>query len=337
MLNDYFNRIQSLTLSQINEANLWVENSIGDIELEENTLKTLDGLLSDKNNEELFVYRNSYTRWFSTYGWHLYQSLLFKQTVPLISKCVFIGFLLGENVWNQIVTYLNNRSLDRIDMEEKYTKLREAFLHSQEIIYTDQVTGKNYTVEQFITDSNLPQISDDTLLLSEFFSKFQEKVEQRIIEGDYPVDAFQVTGRLRDLANFFVGIRPERIWYVVDPYFYPQQYTEEALQQSGENQNNVVPSENQEDENTEAFLFDLNTYTKNVLQEEKKKMSYREISEQLTSFVASLPENQKDEQIITRLGELAEQYKDEQIQDLYYFDEKTGKFIWNQELLNEKS
>lgn len=333
MLPEYLNRIQKLNPSQINEVNLWVDNSIGDREIEENTFKSLNTLLLDKESEELFAYRNSYTRWLATYGWHLYQSLLFEQTVPLVLRHVFIGFLLGENVWDTIVTYLNNRSIDQEDMEKKYAKLREAFLKSQEIIYVDPTSGINYTIERFVNDSNLPQIAEDTLLQSDFFSKFQEKIKQRITEGGYAVDAFQVTGRLRDLTNFFVGIRTDRIWYVIDPYFYPQKYT--FLDKVQSEESDITDFTQKMVANDEELLNSVAEDAEESLLEVPEKLTYIQIFEMVREKTDSLSEDERDEKIIDELTVLAEENNDEIIKDLYYYDEESGKFVWNQELLNQ--
>lgn len=329
MYNEYFNRIQSLSDSQIREVTLWVASSI-EIETEEEIFSKLNILLSDKTSNELFQFRNSYTRWLAMCGWDLFYSLTPEEMLNIVSKYTIIGLLGEENVWKKIITYLHNRFLDQESMEENYATLRESFLHSQEVLYIED-SDVPYTLSRFITESNLPNVINDSLSESEFLSRFQEKIRQRIHDEGYETDAFQVTGRIRDLINFFTGIKPNRIWYIVDPYFYPQQYTEDAIASRSKNRISAEESLGEE----ENFLSSVSSNVKENTQLQEGFVSYRDISKKIKDSVQSLAVDEKDEQIIMQLGELSEQYKDEKIRDLYYYDEQSGTFVWNDELLKQ--
>lgn len=316
MFSEYFTRIKQMTAEDIQHVDILVDKSVGDIEVEEENFLLLKTLLQEKESAQLFEYRNSYARWYAIYGWDLCYSLSLEDFVDLVSHYTITGLLLEERVWESIVTYLHNRSIDQKDMEAKYAELRKNFLFSQEILYTVGIEKKQYTVQQCVVDISRLDKINNSLEQSEFFSQLQQKLESRISEGDFAVEGFVLVSRIRELVSFFIGVEPKNIWYIVDPYFYPQLYNPE----------NIV---NQSSPLSEQVVNESLT----VNNEQKSKISYRQLYYNIIQELDSLAEDQKDEHIIMRLSEFSEEFDDEFARDLYYYDEQQEKFVWNEELL----
>jgi len=335
MFGQYFSQVTQLKPDEISTISQVVDESIGDIPVEEENFVMLEKLVQGMSHEELYKYRNSYTYWYAIYGWDLVNSLSLPQFAFLVSHSSGVGLLLGEDVWRRIVSYLHLRSIDEVDMQEKYQQIRAGFLSSEEIIYHDEKTQKFYTIKDFVADIQRFDRVDEDVESAEFFSHLEMMINRRISEGNFSASGFDVVSLLRELANFFVGIDREHIWYVVDPYFYPQQY-EQLQTTAGEGTSRSTP-------NT-SFEIIQNVETPDVRQQimdtsadedamDITSKSYSDIRTQLSAQYASLDADEQTEKIIHALHELAEQYNDPRILDLYYFDESSGNFVWNDELL----
>jgi hypothetical protein len=154
-------------------------------------------------------------------------------------------------------------------------------------------------------------------------------------KGDTLFDTYfyaepQVTvERFIDLVNFFLGVSPDRIWYMVDSYINPEKY--EALEQIREARVAGTYTTAPTATRGESSSIDPATIT-------TAKLSYADIRSAVDSAIPADANDasQVASAIAAALENLAEEYKDPRIVDLYYFDESSGDFRWNEDLINSQ-
>lgn len=275
------------------------------------------------------MYRWTYFRIYTEITWKLLLTMD-REVISLVAMArqVPTALILDFDVWKEFLTYLNIRMLDKEEMEGVYKESREAFLTSS--AYVGVWKGNSVTVQELIEDIKIiNRPNADSLQNAEVMSKVKSVL---VPQGDPLFDRYALTNpdqmvdRFIGLVNFFLGVEPGNIWYVVEKMFSSELY--EVPEQSSESQ---VTSTGV----SVASPVQLSEQTSSVTAEEKTpSMSYVDIRTMINSRFSKDDTGQfaNIEGVLALLDSLATEYKDDQIRELYYFDESTGGFRWNDEL-----
>lgn len=268
-------------------------------------------------------------RWYTDLTWSSLNNLPREIMVEMVcSRQIPMAILLDFDVLRLLVQYLGFRSTDDVAMKSMYSDMRITFLGSEAIVGT--LSQKNFTQQEVIELVKIMQLPSATSIqVAETTAKIQSILFSEtgelfnkyfFIEPEVAVD------RYIDTINFFLGVKPERIWDIVDPALHPDKY-EQLLQDrlgsiptSQSSLESVYPS----DEN------------KSEIKSNGLKLSHAQIK---TALEAEFPQDASGqfvdaEGVLNKLASYAEAYNDAMILDLYYYNEADGKFHWNDDLLN---
>ncbi|OIO19653.1 MAG: hypothetical protein COY69_01295 [Candidatus Magasanikbacteria bacterium CG_4_10_14_0_8_um_filter_32_14] len=283
--------------------------------------------------EDIFNYNRSYTYWFALLALKRINYLEIDDFVFVVSRILFFLALYNNvDVLDMLVEYLHLRALDDSDIQMKYQKIKEAIFNSNEIIYYTK-EGNAYKVKDFVLD--MKQINDkkDDLFMVNVLSNLSAHVSVFIQEEDLDADEKLVVVIVKSVMDFLIGVEKDTIWYMIDGIYYPTQYLEPEEQKKLMASDDIVVEPAEELINTEKL-----TVTSQPLHTEKIPTNYQSLKsllEQQFSYDES-GELSPIEEVLDRLTQLAEENNDESIEELYMFDENQGKFVWNEDLLNQK-
>lgn len=270
--------------------------------------------------DELFFYRTSYTKWFSQLAWRLFRQLSHEEMFDILKKVSGIGFIQGEDVWMHMIDYLNIRSIDEENMQIMYERMKNAFMTSREILYKDEKNGADYRILDFVRDMNTVDSRSDSLMGAELFTKINKNIKKRKEEEGYITELEDIIAYMKSMVNFFVGVEKENIYTMIESIFYPQKY--ENLEQQ-----NISREQNT---STDMAFKEL----KPVGELQKVSVDFKKIKKELEDTYGYDQDGNLNSigAVMQKLLELSQKYEDTKIEELYYFDEAMGKFVWNEDL-----
>lgn len=256
-----------------------------------------------------FTFFYDYFHIYSDLNWkNVYRVDIEKFLTIVISRQSYIGILLGNDIYDVVLSYLDFNVFDEIETGKLYDRIKTAFLNSPCIVGKDK-TGQVITFAELL--KKIGDIQEkDSIQKAEFYTWFSNLVTIPDAYKDFFIvnSPEEIMEKIEGLHNFFKGVTGDKIFYIIQKYFHPGLF-EQKLQVDEE----IV----EEDEDVE----------------DQKMISYDSIKESINSRFPKDDQGQYQdiEGVFALLSELASEYEDPRIETLLYFDEKTGGFEWTPE------
>lgn len=263
-----------------------------------------------------FIVNNylTYWRWYVESAWQNTLDLKQDEFAVVFPKQFVSAIVLGHPIEDRLLDFMYYKIGDTITVQRFYKDIRSAIFQEH-----TPLTTIDYTIAQMVEDVRAIDLKTDVEQ-----AEWLSRLEMGIFapgRSFFEFTSAEKSERVVSILNFInFLLEYEDISDIYEDYLamYLDNHDSDIAKEEGAEEQKIEPQTIPAPE---------------IAIREEKARSYQEISKQVIDSTASVPEDERDEQIITRLTELSEQYKDERIQDLYYFDEKTGKFVWNDELL----
>src|SRR3989339_1672632 len=129
--------------------------------------------------QDIFNFSESYTRWFALVSWKKFITLSLEDALFVVDKVLLSGIFLDQEPWQSILDYLNLKTLDQVDMSDKYSQLKEKILNSQEII-TKRADGSFYRISDLAKELKKANVSKDDLGFANIISNLSSFVGDRL-------------------------------------------------------------------------------------------------------------------------------------------------------------
>ena len=303
--------------------------------------KSLDQFFRNGSPSQDRKYWWTYFRVYVDLTRKLYSSL----EPDVMTKVVFgrqvpMAILMDVDMVKELLLYFSLHAAVEQDMHNLYIQIKEAFIESQAIlgVWKDKEITVAEIVKEFFF---IKQRGSDALGLAEFNTKLKEILFPK---NDFLVDKYVLIDpdtaiyRLTQLAIFFYLMEPKDIWYAVDAFVNqkgvgaPEEVeggpataavVEAGLAAAGAAAEPPKPPEPIKKEEAKEK-------TAVSPKKELPKPSAAEIKKMIeTQFKKGADGQFEDiESVFAKLNELAKKYNDPKINELVYYDEKTGKFKW---------
>lgn len=262
--------------------------------------KELEKFFENKNAEEKFQNYLGYWRWYVDLTWRLSDRLTDKQFFLAIKEMIPMGLLLNYDIWEKTLHYLNEHAFEQATMAILYSDMQEAFVESEMIVGTWQ--GKKVVQKEIIDElKTLDRAETSTMQIAEFFAKVKNTIfpkNNQFFEQFLPVDPDAVVNNFITLTKNFLTINVSEIFSFVSASLTPQISVPVVGGLKGTPPHSAI---------------------RDVIEEEYEKDADGNFKE--------------PEKILEGLELLATKYNDDKIRELFIFNEQTGSFEWNNQLL----
>lgn len=247
------------------------------------------------------------------------------------------------------MTYLGVHTIDKFDLADFYIEIRNGFLNSEAIVGTFQ--SKEVSVKDLVADvnkinnqklSSLERATAVNRIRDIFASNGSKNISTYFTE-----DVFGAVNNFIDLVNFFSEIKGDEIYDLVNVFMHPE-LEEKVVVPTVSNPPPVranpqmVTIERPPEEVViappQALVNPPRQKKEPEAKVEKvKKMTHAELKEQIEN---QFRKDQKGQfvnipDVLRELERLAAKYGDDRIRDLYIYNEKDGRFEWNEELFKK--
>ena len=267
----------------------------------------------DFDIELIRKYFNTYWKWYVMVTWKNFSSLdeiLLSQTIPYQFMMAFrLGYDITNFYANQIVSFIPE---DKIQ-DTTHGSISEQIKNSQ--LPFDYHSGK--TVAELVRD-----IQNITRLDEFERSQIYADIEVFLFEEEDIKTNEEKLKRVNELFDFFT--------FMSDPkaiQIFRKVYTDTAIYLPGNLIDSVIEEITMGTDNENISI---------VVEKNAVEKSYNTIRAQVLSLIEGSYGDDGDEKILAALQKISEDSNDPHILDLYYYDEQSGKFVWNEELLEEK-
>ena len=306
--NNLLIRPQILTPQQKEQLEEEFAFILTDGERSEDLYMVLDEYFSDieHNLDAAGLYYETYWKWFVKLVWNRFLQLDVGRVLQYMSTQLPAAYIFGCEIEDTVLYFLYRRFSKDKDMESYFLKIKETLLMSEFPINPTKNTSMS--MKTVLESYMRLQRQDDSVKLAEFMSL----VELQLFPGNFVLKEGQtkqgIVKQFLSLLLFFV--EDKDIVSIVNEYVFTLRLEDPALIRI------VEP----EDDSIEERI------------EEPTPPTLPQIKQQTE---AKFPDTTRDNStdILTYLDQLATEYNDDTIRDLYIFDEKTGSFMWNEELL----
>jgi hypothetical protein len=287
----------------------------------------------------------SYWRWYvtTTWKWKLIETLPREEFLMIFPKQCFAALILEERVEDELLYCLFLLAKDESDVQDMYASVRQVILSDALPVCMSEETTLSL-VEKI---NGLDR--EDNLTRAEV----QLSIEQSIFSGTEDILPYEAADRAQIVAstiNFFRFVQD--VPSIIDIYeaylasFLEDHYDDIPGQEEVQNDSEKTEEKIPEPKEATEKKAPMNIKTKKEIlppkeepappaQPEKKAPSYRAIRKQIESEFSFLPDGQPEnvEGVLGRLDALAQEYGDEKITELFYFNEASGRFEWDEQLL----
>jgi len=317
----------------------------------EQLLGELKNIMETCSYEEIYNFSDTYTKWYSLVAWKKMRSLKFEDFLFTLERTLFFGILLGEDVWEILASYLHNKSLDEKDVQMKYEQIQNVVFNSREIIFIRD-NDISYRVSDFVIEIKKINSGQDNLLLASVVSNLSDFTKKRLdslLFDDEKINDYLAV--FKSTVDFLIGVDKSTIWYMIDAITYPAQYEDqfgEFLDNQNKNNTQNLEFHNIDKALDEIVEQDLAEQESSSEVEEGENISSQEVIEEVPNIYQEIKTNFEQkysydengelspiEDVLADLSQLAEEKGTEDIEDLYFFDENSGKFVWNEDLLSK--
>ncbi len=273
------------------------------------------------SSKEDQIYRDTFFYWYTDLTWKMLNTLDKEAFLVAIPRQISVALAIGYDLLNSICSYLLIRTKDEIEMMSFFPKLKQNIFASPAVL--GQWQGKNVTVAEIIKETiALNQSGNDSLKSAEFLAKLKSILSNKedVEKGFTIASADQMVDRFDTMVQFFIGVAPEKAYYLIDALFHPERYEkrEPGAETKGEELQSDVPAV---DRVLEEDSQKMDNTTPPTLAEIKNLVD-SEFSKDETGQYADI------EAVFGLLDQIAEEYNDEKIKEYFYFDENVGGFVW---------
>lgn len=272
----------------------------------------------------LFLYTNL--------TWRFFAYLSEDRVASAVADTVHIASIQGVDTWREIMFYLHDPVRMYEDIGTLYSHIRTAVLSSQ-ARFPVAYKGKTYTVQEIIAEvEQQDSRSDGTLAEAEFLARIRSLYHH---DADIAQDLLysDITQGIEDfvaVVRFFLGVRAQGVVYVMRDYFRetppPPRLPYQDLYDGYE------PEDDMEEE---PKIDHPSQRISQPAQPTTQETPTPDVSTAIAAVYAAYQTIlQKDvAQITTTLDEYANTYHDDTIRDLIQYNEGTGTFEWNTDML----
>ncbi|MFA5062308.1 MAG: hypothetical protein WC526_04135 [Patescibacteria group bacterium] len=291
--------VTEITPQEFENIERQIRDSHVNISVMQETWQSLDAFFRNSSSLDDEKFRWTYFRIYTELTWKMFgsQDRDFLVNVA-VARQIPMALALDFDVLEQLMQYFEMKTLEKSDMQSLCLKMKPVFLESQAKVGDWQ--GKKVIISDLIKEMNNVNRSADTLMQADFENKLKQIIYPQndpVIAKYFLADPNVMMERFMELAIFFSTVDEDNIVNAVDNYLHQDmvEATEAPPQPKVEN-----------------------------------KKSLSEIKSQISSEFKKNPQGEftNIEGVLNRLNELSEKYKDPKIAELYYFDEKDGKFKW---------
>lgn len=296
-----------------------------------------DFFQDDKNQEKRIEYYTTLWEWYVFLFWETIKFLDKKLVVDIFTHQLVDATQLGLDVYQKMFQAISNITPDPEEMQSFYSSIKKELENCTEKIVTSRGFSE-YSIKD-IYDKKIffKQKKDLDLDYAEFKTKIHDNIffsirneKYRFFETDKSLNLFF------NILNFFIDIEPQQI----NEFIFSFDHKADILREQNSEGEDVF-ERSFEDDNSENEVMTNNYFDENGEKEKELpisvKLDYTIIKLQLEQEFSYDKDGELApiEVVLGRLSELAEENNDEQINELYIFDEEKGKFVWNEELLNQ--
>lgn len=235
----------------------------------------------------------------------------------LVMACILKFEPIDEVLW-----YLAVRFPDKADAIAEYARIRKAVFESDMIVgvYKNQPQTVKSIVDEII---RLNQMGNQSLEVAEYKAKLESIFFSELPDPGYierlDIDKRDSVATFFSFIHFLIGVKPELIYGLVEENMRADQ---EVVRSAAQIEREEVP-ESIEEKTIESPQVLRENYFVRIQKEIQEKMSGS----------SDIDETE----IFAQLQKYALQYQDPRILDLYYFDEESGEFLWNEELTKDQT
>jgi len=221
--------LKQLTPEQISEK----EKEFGDIlsnpQKIEDTWEELDNYFKTATYSDVEKFWNSYWKWFVELTWIALRIRNKKDFVQMaVQQQITMAFLLGFDVWSEIIRYLILIPADKQELKVLYNDARNSFLNSK--AYLGKIGETKIYLKDIIKEVQKNELTNIESLEN---AKFKAKLRTILIsnvknENDFPffkVDEGMI--KLLNLISFFIAIDADKIEPIIFLFRHPEINIEE--------------------------------------------------------------------------------------------------------------
>ena len=282
--------------------------------------RLLDSNFRTLDDEKIFQYWWKEYRLYTELSWdrlRILHSDFVSQVV--FTKQLVIACILGFDPINELLWYLGLRFSDRSDSASEYTKIRGGVFNSQ--IKVGVYKNQPYTVAQLVDEIKRLNIQGNpSLEVAELKAKIQDIFFSEMPDPSYTdrllIDKNIVVDNFFAFIHFLIGVEPDKVFSLAEIVMNGDQYQKEL-----ENNEEIGKSEG---EVSTENLKTVPTAAEHYFLSIKKIIDGYFAEGKITD----------ETEVFDYLEKFSTEYNDPRILDLYYYDEQSGKFVWNEELLN---
>lgn len=300
-----------------------IKELILDLQAEIDLQKYLNEQMKDYFPEQDYENNWTFFRLYTQYSWTLMTALDDNTPEILYGRQIPMAICLDFDILNKTIWYLRYNSAIESDMIGLYSKIKDIFSNSSAILGKDR-DGQFVTVADYYKKI---EYLNKTKASSLEWAEAKQKLEELMFPKDdefiarfsfvQPQDA---VGEFFSIVNFFIGVKKENIWSMVDMYLNPELYEQDVEQKdtdsiiSEQSKNITVPTD------TTTTVMPLLV-----------KPSYLDIKKKIESKINYNIDGQLEDinLVFEELNKLAKEYNDVKITELYFYDESTNRFKWN--------
>jgi hypothetical protein len=273
------------------------------------------------SSKEDQIYRDTFFYWYTDITWKLLNTLDKDAFLVAVPRQIPVALAFDYDVLRSICWYLLGRIVEPNEMTSFFSKLKQNIFASPAVL--GQWQGKNVTVAEVVKETiALSQSGDDSLKSAEFLAKLKSILSNKedVEKGFTIASADQMVDRFDTMVQFFIGVAPEKAYYLIDAMFHPERYEkrEPGAETKGEEPQSDVPAVDRVPEEDSQKMD--NTAPPTLA--EIKNLVDSEFSKDETGQYADI------EAVFGLLDQIAEEYNDEKIKEYFYFDENVGGFVW---------
>ena len=337
-----------LTNEQLVQKEAEFQQLLLDVEPKEKVWEELRNFFDKATVLDIDKYRYSYWRWYVWLTWDRLNSLSQDDLINIaVGQQLSMAMLLNRDVLRELMWYFVANNYLEGDLDSLFIKLKNVFRGSNLIL--GRWRNKEVTIAEIVAEhSAIRQRGNDALDMAAFNSKLKDifsSTTDPFFQKYILVNPEDAVGRFTQFALFFFLMESKDVWYAVDVFMHPDRKIvpeESVLTHSPINSSPTMAKiEPKPPEPTiappKAFVSPPRAKKEpEVKVEKEKKFSYSEIKAQI---VNQFPKDVKGEfldisAVLRELERLAGKFADDSIRDLYIYNEQSGKFEWNDQLIN---
>lgn len=282
---------------------------------------------SEKNEGEYKKLFFTYFRLYTELTWKFFS--FFERDVIFniaLKKQLYPAILLEFDVLKNMVWYLYTKTIDRVDLVDSYAQIKESFLNSSFLLGTfqnNEITIKDIILEVKKLNNEKTSTLDKAAIMSKIRDVFISRGKDEIAEF-YNENISRSVDQFVELCEFFIDVEGSEIESVVN------YYTNIGIEEHDENISEKIKPK------IEGSTIKVELPTESPVMEVKKvALSEIKLNTEMKYKKDDSGQFENVVIVLSELDKLSSEYNDSRIKELYYYNEKTGKFEWNETLLKE--